>query len=308
MEQFGIEIARQLAGDNYFKLDRREGRRVLLLVCLIHLLLALLVPVLRPMANLPSRVETQIFYEPKPEPMEERFFETNPRALGNEPPESANFSNRDQWAAQPEMQEKPADRIPTIDGTTEESQKIVEGDPLEPMAWPMDDNLTDSLDPTAESKVCLADGPMAIPLERKPHHYPLPTARPRSKLRLLPGELLKNPGATNSIGDIAVDARASDFGDYLSRLLEAISFQWEFFIERLKFPQTEGEGYVVVEVLLQPDGRIDRATILDTNLSQSAALICQDAIVSLSPFESWGEDMQSKFGEGKIIRIKFHYR
>lgn len=317
MKQFSIEINRQLSETSYFKLNRREGRQAILLALLIHGLLFLFGLLFHPIQSRPAPTTTKIVYDVKPDPVDPRFFETNPNVRQNDRVETASFSNRDQRAAQPMASESRQGHLPTIDGTESETQKIVDGDLRQaPSPVPIDsddmlDEGLDAIEPQKNFEISddVNDGSkMPILPEERPKRYPSPTMRPRLKPRVIPGDLLKSPTAVNSIGEIAIDAQASEFGDYLARLLEAISYQWEFFIERLKFPQTDTRGFVVVEVLLQPDGTIDRSRILASDLSQSAALICQDAIVSLSPFEPWDGEMKKKFGHGKSIRIKFHYR
>lgn len=141
----------------------------------------------------------------------------------------------------------------------------------------------------------------------KPHHYPQPSQRPRIRPRVLAGEILRSSSRVTKIGEVAIDAKFSDFGDYLARLLEAISSQWEAFIQRVTFAQTERNGFVILEFLLEPDGQIRQTTILQTTVSRAATLICQEAIDSLSPVDPWTPKMQAQLGNQQPIRIKFHY-
>lgn len=133
-----------------------------------------------------------------------------------------------------------------------------------------------------------------------------PTLQPESgTARRAP--LLKNPIGTKNIGAIGYDAKWSDFGAYLQKLIETVQVQWERQIIMSRFYPVPGTKIVVTFVLDQA-GRIDRIVKVEDSGDRFAAQLCASAITERAPYGEWSEDMVAVLGEEQEITFSFHYQ
>ena len=135
-----------------------------------------------------------------------------------------------------------------------------------------------------------------------------PRPRPRLSTRVLAGPVMRSVGRAPIIGDIAVDARFDEFGDYLQRMFDAIGFQFQLLASKLIPPQSEISTRVIVEYQITREGQISDMKVIYTSAGRAATLICEDTIQSPAPFGAWTEEMVATLGEEQTIRITFIYR
>ena len=90
--------------------------------------------------------------EPIPEPEPPRFVETNPDVPENEPDETPNESDRNQQSAQENPDPEKEKDAPTVEGETENSQKIIEGKLAEKAPKPEPGVFTLNEPPTPEKQ------------------------------------------------------------------------------------------------------------------------------------------------------------
>lgn len=349
VSRFEKEI-QELVAAEYSFVHEKEAQWAFVFALLINLLLLLFLgPLERFFLSSGAMVpETVIVYESKqPEQeLEPRFIEANPEAVLANEVDTQNFSSKTQCSAQEEHTDKPIGELPFLNGSEEQTQKVVRGDLHDPQ-YAMEaapemnpgqqlnsedlpssapENIPDVLQKeklsqegtsfiTVKDPSLERDLEKAIPVDRNvmlagsnlQKSYPRPTARPKVMPRVLAGRVLKTDTRVTRAGAVAIDANFSEFGDYLARLLEAISYQWESFVSHMKFPQTEMQSMVLISFRVDADGRISDPEVLSTDASDAAVLICQDAISSLSPFETWSPEMREKLGKETTIRIRFNY-
>ena len=134
-----------------------------------------------------------------------------------------------------------------------------------------------------------------------------PTPEPRPTLpRTHSGPVAERPGGTSRIGEIAIDARRSDFGIYLERMLEAIERQWHS-LARRHMSAADASTRVRIRFVLDSTGHVEIIEV-DSSATHTGTLICQDAIEARAPFGHWSDDMIEVLGEDQTLTITFHYR
>ncbi len=134
-----------------------------------------------------------------------------------------------------------------------------------------------------------------------------PTPSPRPTLpRTHSGPVADRQGATSRVGEVAIDARRSDFGVYLERMLESIERQW-LGMARAHASAADMGARVRVRFTLDSSGYVTIVDI-DSTASQTGTLICQDAIEARAPFGEWSNEMVELMGEEQTMTITFHYR
>ncbi len=117
--------------------------------------------------------------------------------------------------------------------------------------------------------------------------------------------LRKSNTSVAVIGTVSMTVQGSEFGEYEQQLLEAISYNWQLLSQRCYNSLSCGE--IVIQFTLNSDGTITDLKVNKYTSSDTAVIVCSDAINSQSPFLKWTNDMISKFGNKKLMVIKFIY-
>ena len=136
----------------------------------------------------------------------------------------------------------------------------------------------------------------------------LPRPRPRLSSQALPGPLMRSNGRAVALGDLSVDARFTEFGDYLNRMFDAIGYQFILLAEYMEAAMAEISSRVIVEFKITSGGEVKDVMVVYTTADSAATLICEDAIQSPSPYGPWTQEMIDTMGEVQTIRITFLYR
>ena len=136
----------------------------------------------------------------------------------------------------------------------------------------------------------------------------LPRPRPRLSSQTLPGPLMRSNGRAAALGSLSVDARFTEFGDYLNRMFNAIGYQFILLAEYMEAAMAEISSRVIVEFQITSGGEVKDVLVVFTTADSPATLICEDAIQSPSPYGPWTQDMVETLGEEQTIRITFLYR
>lgn len=136
----------------------------------------------------------------------------------------------------------------------------------------------------------------------------LPRPRPRLSSQALPGPLMRSNGRAAALGDLSVDARFTEFGDYLNRMFDAIGYQFILLAEYMEAAMAEISSRVIVEFKITSGGEVKDVMVVYTTADSAATLICEDAIQSPSPYGPWTQEMIDTMGEVQTIRITFLYR
>jgi len=297
-----------------------------------HVLLFLLLPAdFTPEIPRPARAPrpTEIVVAPAeiaparlPEHMRPRFIEA-PSAANRAVPEKAPFvAARNQTAAQPVPEKSPTQSaLPRTEGTSQE-MRVSQGVPRriqESSAVPAEAR-------AGSSAVALGMAPGTLPGPvgaggRVPQARPAPAPGPAAEVpkpvnperprAMVPsgtaGLLLRNNVGVSRAGLVAVDARFSQYGDYVQRMLEAIQSSWWDIIGRSRF-EAVSTGSCVVRFVLRRDGTVHGAQVLRSEVPRMMALACKDAVMAPAPFDAWRADMVALYGEEDVVTISFHYR
>lgn len=141
---------------------------------------------------------------------------------------------------------------------------------------------------------------------KKPQPRPvLPSMPAAGTARSAP--LLNNPVGTQNIGAVAYDAKWSDHGAYLQKLIETVQVQWERLILSSRIYPVPGTK-VSVTFLLNRRGEVERIVKVDGSDDHTAGYLCVNAIAERSPYGEWSEDMINVLGESQEITFRFHYQ
>lgn len=169
------------------------------------------------------------------------------------------------------------------------------------------------------------EGPVQPPVEpteqaepREPQVRPQPvgeenppTPRPRPRLRpqVVPAPLAQSRGTASRLGALAVDAAFSEFGDYMQRMVEAVSAEWNTQLRNVTL-LSERDSWVKVRFSLEYDGRVKAVRVVDKtpNAGLLATGLCMDAIQARSPYDRWTRDMINTLGMEQEITFTFYYR
>ena len=148
---------------------------------------------------------------------------------------------------------------------------------------------------TAQSKVNL-DAPAA-----KPRPKTLAQARQQAGL---PGEQMKQDGGVRRLGRLAVDAKATPFGEYDAALIRAVQERWYYLLDNSAVSSRSGK--VVLQFNLKFDGTVSELKVRESEVGEVLGLLCERAISDPSPYPRWPLDMHRLVG-GNIRPVTFTF-
>ena len=238
-----------------------------------------------------------------------------PEIEGEEPEKTQNIVEGESEMTPEEMVEWAEDRMPVL-------EQLPETRPIPGFAEVENEEgsgpvVTEETEPLVEKEVTIGvplDGSaenleeLARNEETPPVEETRPQPRPRPTLpRLSPNPVGRREGAAPRIGEVAVDAKFSEYGDYIARMLDVIVRQWHLLAWET-LGSAESGTLVAVSFRIDSSGAVDSVEVLRSTASLTATLICQDAIASRQPYGPWTRDMVEVLGEEQTINIRFSYR
>lgn len=137
----------------------------------------------------------------------------------------------------------------------------------------------------------------------------VPRPRPRLSPNVVPAPLMESNQRASRTGVVAVDAQFSEYGDYLQRMVEAVSRAWNTSVSRVELIK-ERPSRVKVRFTIDSRGNIRNMRVVDKtpNAELLATGLCMDAIQSRAPYDRWTADMVRTLGTEQEITFTFHYR
>jgi len=134
----------------------------------------------------------------------------------------------------------------------------------------------------------------------------VPSPRPRPRLpRVAPGPIRnKKPGVSRT-GSIAVDAKFSEFGEYMERLIETVSVRWNALAQ--DGGKMEGNSKVTISFFLENSGVVTDIELVETTAKAIGIYMCRSAIADGSPYAPWSEEMIEAFGNNEKVTFTFYY-
>jgi hypothetical protein len=136
-----------------------------------------------------------------------------------------------------------------------------------------------------------------------------PRARPQvvKQQQVRPAILAENKFGTTNIGNIAVDAKWSNYGAYLQRMIETVQVQWErILIEGKTYPPSGST--VSVKFILDDEGKIARIVEVENHSTDLASRACVSGITDRAPYGPWTEDMKAVLGSQQEMTFTFYYQ
>lgn len=154
--------------------------------------------------------------------------------------------------------------------------------------------------------VPLIQGAMAMQPAIDPKR-PRPRPQVVKQQQTRPAVLAENKFGTSNIGNIAVDAKWSNYGAYLQRMIEIVQIQWERLLIDSKIYPPSGST-VSVTFILDDEGRIARIVNVENKSSDQASRACVNGITDRAPYGSWTDDMKAVLGTQQEMTFTFYYQ
>ena len=134
--------------------------------------------------------------------------------------------------------------------------------------------------------------------------------RTRSQLarKARPALFADNKLEKSNIGAVAVDARWSNYGQYLQKMMESVQLQWEKILANGDTRPASGT-VVTVKFIMDSTGSITKVINVEGNKAgQQAESYCVTAILCPSPYGKWSDDMVATLGERQEMSFAFFYK
>ena len=136
---------------------------------------------------------------------------------------------------------------------------------------------------------------------------PQPRPQLTKTVQARPAVLAENKFGTTNIGNIGVDAKWSNYGQYLQRMIETVQIQWERILIEWKANPSSG-SVVTVKFVMDLDGRIAQIIKVDSTANDTAARACVSAITERAPYGAWTDDMRAVLGDRQEMTFTFYYQ
>ncbi len=136
-----------------------------------------------------------------------------------------------------------------------------------------------------------------------------PQPRPQlvKTIQSRPAILSENKFGTTNIGNVAVDAKWSNYGAYLQRMIDTVQIQWERIVLEQNANPIVGSS-VTVKFIMDDAGKIARIVNVDTSANETASRACLSAITDRAPYGPWTDDMKAVLGEQQEMTFTFYYQ
>ena len=122
-----------------------------------------------------------------------------------------------------------------------------------------------------------------------------------------PAILADNSVGTRNMGISGMDARWSNHGFYLQKMVDAAQIQWERLI--LSMPTMPASGSTVsVRFVINDEGKIAQIKNVETVASETASRACVSAITDRAPYGVWTDDMKAMLGTQQEMTFTFFYQ
>ena len=246
------------------------------------------------------------------------FLDVDPdQATAEAPKDAKYYSNKSSRAANPDADLD--SNQPKINGKQSDVPKTrdvprtpnVKPQPPQPAPQPQKETQP------AQPKPAEQPGDMRLAkLETSPEKKPdAPVEKPRTlkqaraqQSNLFPSMAMNQEGGTRRMAlQPSFDAKATPFGDYDRRFIDAVTAQWYNLLDSQKFSQ-DRSGKVTLRFHLNYDGTISDMQILENTVGELLGYVCQKAVTDPSPYEPWPSDMRHMVADNyREIVFTFYY-
>ncbi|MFZ5496950.1 MAG: hypothetical protein ACOZE5_16650 [Verrucomicrobiota bacterium] len=139
------------------------------------------------------------------------------------------------------------------------------------------------------------------------------TVQPKERPRLASTSLNRQSPLANRItgvtnlGITGIDARWSEYGEYINELIEIVQIQWYRLLAESRVAAPRGSS-VEITFKLNAQGETDIVKVVDEGAGRQAVFSCQHAIEARQPYRKWSEQMIAVLGEEQSLTFKFYHR
>ena len=135
----------------------------------------------------------------------------------------------------------------------------------------------------------------------------VPAPRPRPKLpKIATAPVLDSNLGVSNVGQLATDADKSKFGEYLERLIETVSINWNSIATESSVEVDS--GMVRLRFILSRNGLIEDLRVMEKTTGFMGVYMARSAIERGQPYGPWPQELIDMFGEGEEITFSFYYR
>lgn len=175
-------------------------------------------------------------------------------------------------------------------------------------------NIAKSPRPTTQAQQALEGAPDAKdPTGGLVNVVPTNQAQPKERPRLSSTSLNRQSplanrvtGVTN-IGILGMDARWSEYGEYLNELIEIVQTQWYNILHESRVSPPRGSS-VIVTFRITPKGETEIIKVEDNGSGKQGVFSCQNAITYPQPYRKWTDQMIAVLGESQELTFSFFYQ
>lgn len=133
-----------------------------------------------------------------------------------------------------------------------------------------------------------------------------PKARPR--LTAPRTTILSNRATgVSNLNIVGMDARWSEYGEYLNELIEIVQTQWYHILEESRVSPPRGT-HVIIKFSINAKGETDIVKVEDFDAGKQGVFSCQTAIQARQPYRKWTEQMIAVLGEVQTLDFAFYYQ
>lgn len=136
---------------------------------------------------------------------------------------------------------------------------------------------------------------------------PRPRPQITQTVKARPAILAERLAGTKNIGPTAVDARWSNYGAYLQRMIDTVQIQWERILVEWR-ANPASNSTVTVKFVMDDEGRIAEIVNVDSTANDTASRACVSAITDRAPYGQWTDDMKAVLGPKQEMTFTFHYQ
>ena len=132
-----------------------------------------------------------------------------------------------------------------------------------------------------------------------------PLPRPRLA-QVRPGILQERPVGVSNVGQVAVDAHFSQFGDYLQELIDIVQIQWERILTSATI-SPKSSSHVTISFRINSKGQIAEILKVDGDAGEYGTNAALSAIREPAPYRAWTKEMVAVLGDDQVITFSFYY-
>lgn len=248
------------------------------------------------------------------------FVEIDPdTAVTEEPKDAKLYSTKNTKASNPDPKE--AEKV-KVDGKQEQVVRVMENEkpkpfPLQPTPQkPAEEEPAPEPKPKSDAPGDLAllkpkpksDGQMDATTgdaEKKTQSRPRTITEAKQRKGMLTGDKLRQEGGAPNRGTLSLDVKGSPFGEYDAAFISAVERCWHLLLDDHQGSRRPGK--VVVDFVLNSDGRITNLKVSSSEVGEIQSMLCQSAILNPAPYPRWPAQMRQTIGGVREIRFTFYY-